>query len=163
MTIEDAAYKNAEIHRTQADWSRDMANKAIAEYTRFLGVLSGIILGLSPLLINNSNGILTTLGVKILITVSLVLIILSIPFGAISMLLESRFFVKMMNNEQDIFTKWQMPIGNPAKFDEADAFQRGIYKNTPSSSPFWPMIVQSIMVILGLFGILAVVIIKIFQ
>lgn len=152
------AQENVSISRDQMRWACDQANKKTAEYSKFLTGVAGVVFGLSPLIrIYEAPN-----QMKFVFIISLVLVIISLIFGAVHMLLEKNHFEKWTDHYYKIFNEWRKVTAEEISADLAIGFEEGVYKGNKTDTPIWPLITQSILLFFGFVGLLTVVSVSIY-
>ncbi|MFA6486047.1 MAG: hypothetical protein WCT40_01610 [Candidatus Magasanikbacteria bacterium] len=152
------AQENVNISREQMRWACDQANEKTAEYSRFLTGVASVVFGLSPLIriyeVSNQ--------MKFIFIISLILVIISLIFGAVHMLLEKNHFEKWTDHYYKIFNEWRKVTVEEISPDSAIGFEEGVFKGNKTDTPIWPLITQSILLFLGFVGLLIAVSVSIY-
>ena len=149
--------KNIDIMRDLIMWACDNGNKTSVTYSNFLTTIAGVALGLSPLIFSDKDVLTISIWIKIVFIVSLVLILLSLFFGAVNTLLEKKFYEKWSDNYTKIFNKWNSVSVGEITIEEAQCFQDCISSSYQNKPKIWPIILQSLFLFIGFSGILVVI------
>lgn len=144
---DDFIKENIRINRKMVLWSCDHKNNISLTYSNFMTTLAGLFLTLSPLILAEitKNG----LFVKVLFAVGFFLIFLSLIFGGVYILLKRNFFSKWMDIYSSIFSKWN---NCKKEEDEKDvlSFEECMHSLNRTSSPQWPVLMQTVLLFLGI-------------
>lgn len=158
---ENLVKENKGINRKLVLWACDNENNISANYSNFLTTIAAIFLGLSPLALNK----ITTdeiIWIKICLSLSIIFILLSLLFGGVYIFLKRLFFSRWVNNYSEIFNKWnECSKNNDNDIEKAFECEKCIYSSSKTVSPQWPLIVQSVFLLLGVSIIVFIVILKI--
>jgi hypothetical protein len=158
--MEDALIqKNVDICRERVKWSCDKANERTSDYSKFLAGLASIIFGLSPLIKINR----AALSVKFVFTTSLFLLIICLILGAVHIWLERHHFDVWADKYKKIFDKWNATSVGEISVEAAINFENGVYVGSKIESPIWPLICQSILLLLGFIGLSVIICVGIYQ
>ena len=165
MNKKDERYlvnKNIDVMRDLIMWACDNENKTSVTYSNFLTTIAGIALGLSPLIFSGKDVLMISIWTKIVFIVSLVLILLSLFFGAVNTLLEKKFYDRWSDNYSKIFDKWNSVSVGEITIEEAQYFQNCISSSYQNKPKIWPIILQSLFLFIGFAGVLIVISMSIF-
>jgi hypothetical protein len=150
--------ENVNISREQVKWACDRANERTSDYSKFLTGVASVVFGLSPLIRIYE----TTFVIKIIFIIALILIVVSLFFGAIHIWLEKNHFDTWSNNYYQIFDNWRTASTSKISGEEALGFEKGMFNTCNTKTSDWPLIWQSLLLFLGFIGLLVVISLSIF-
>lgn len=158
---EITSMKNSELYQKLILWSCDKEDNVSSNYSIFLTTLAGFTLALSPYLfdfLKNSSNIF----LKILFSLSLFIVFLSLISGMIYNMLKKKFYTNWSLRYYNLFKRW-----NDVK-DEKDIeivleIEKEILKNNSTKCYQWPVILQTILLFLGIFMVSLIFIITLFD
>jgi len=164
MTFEEKNKENINHYRKQVLWACDNENNVSINYSNFLTTLAGIFLTVSPLIIsygNTSNASAQNSPfLKLFFSISIVFIFLSLVFGGIYNFLKKKFFIKWTWLYSELFSQWN----NIEKEEDKKLvknFEETIFLQNKTQSSQWPIVVQSGLLLMGIFLMVMSFILKI--
>jgi hypothetical protein len=160
MELQKLVDENVDVYRKLILWSCDNGNKVSDAYSNFLTTLAGFFIVFYPNIVNYNPGSNTVL-LKIILGTSISLIFLSLIFGAITMLLKRRFYLKWLASYSEIFTKWNS-CSNDIDKKRAIECEECVYSKNRKESPMWSLVTQTLLLFLGVLLAVIVFLLKMF-
>jgi hypothetical protein len=125
------------------------ANEVFRELSRHLILIATFVIAVSPAIFSIGKTISdASCYEKNILVLSLFLLFLSIVFGIIQFIVDYMFFRKSTKIEEEIMEC----IRNESKnLEDIKSFECSKFKESPSESGYWPIIIQGIFLVVGLF------------